>query len=99
MDIGNSKPGQTPLWPVSRSPLWPRRQPAKTNMTGAVSLTRNITINSVQISDDSDCYVIAELGHNHQGQVETAKALIKAAHDCGVQAVKLQKRDNRSLYT
>jgi sialic acid synthase len=62
-------------------------------------LSRNISIDSVQISDDSNCYVIAELGHNHQGQVETAKALIKAAHECGAQAVKLQKRDNRSLYT
>ena len=62
-------------------------------------MTRSISINSVDISDDSDCYVIAELGHNHQGQVEIAKALIKAAHECGAQAVKLQKRDNRSLYT
>jgi sialic acid synthase len=62
-------------------------------------LSRSIEIDSVAINDDSDCYVIAELGHNHQGQVETAKALIKAAHECGAQAVKLQKRDNRSLYT
>jgi sialic acid synthase len=62
-------------------------------------LNRSIEIDSVTINDDSDCYVIAELGHNHQGQVETAKALIKAAHECGAQAVKLQKRDNRSLYT
>jgi N-acetylneuraminate synthase/sialic acid synthase len=62
-------------------------------------LSRRISIDSSEISDDSDCYVIAELGHNHQGQVDTAKALIKAAHDCGVNAVKFQKRDNRSLYT
>ena len=62
-------------------------------------MSRGITIDAVPISDDTNCYVIAELGHNHQGQVEMAKALIKAAHDCGAQAVKLQKRDNRSLYT
>jgi N-acetylneuraminate synthase/sialic acid synthase len=62
-------------------------------------LSRGLTIDSVRISDESDCYVIAEIGHNHQGQVEIAKALITAAHECGVNAVKLQKRDNRRLYT
>jgi N-acetylneuraminate synthase/sialic acid synthase len=42
---------------------------------------------------------VAEIGHNHQGDVEKAKALIHAAKECGVDAVKLQKRDNRRLYT
>ena len=46
-----------------------------------------------------DCYVIAELGHNHQGSLEKARQLIHAAADCGVDAVKVQKRDNRSLFT
>jgi N-acetylneuraminate synthase/sialic acid synthase len=43
--------------------------------------------------------VIAEVGHNHQGSVEQAKALFKAAQEAGASAVKLQKRDNRGLYT
>jgi N-acetylneuraminate synthase/sialic acid synthase len=43
--------------------------------------------------------VIAEIGHNHQGDVEKAKALIRAAKECGVDAVKFQKRDNRRLFT
>jgi N-acetylneuraminate synthase/sialic acid synthase len=43
--------------------------------------------------------VIAEIGHNHQGNMETAKELFRAAKECGVNAVKLQKRDNRALYT
>lgn len=30
-------------------------------------------IDSVVIHDDSDCYVIAEIGHNHQGNLEMAK--------------------------
>lgn len=51
------------------------------------------------ISDDSDCFVIAEIGHNHQGDLDTAKALFRAAKECGVDAVKLQKRHNRHLYT
>jgi sialic acid synthase len=51
------------------------------------------------ISRDGAAYVVAEIGHNHQGDVEHAKALVRAAKSCGVDAVKLQKRDNRSLYT
>lgn len=49
--------------------------------------------------DGPDCYVIAEIGHNHQGDVEKAKDMFRTAKECGVNAVKLQKRDNRSLYT
>ena len=60
---------------------------------------RSITIDGVSIGDDSDCYVIAEIGHNHQGDVEKCRALFAAAKECGVDAVKLQKRQNRTLYT
>src|SRR5262245_29445436 len=60
---------------------------------------RSLTIDGRQIDDDSDCYVIAEFGHNHQGSVEQCKALFRAAVECGADAVKLQKRDNRRLYT
>jgi len=58
-----------------------------------------LTIDGVRISDDSDCYVIAEIGHNHQGDIEKCKALFRSAKEAGASAVKLQKRDNRSLYT
>ena len=60
---------------------------------------RELTIDGHRIADDSDCYVIAEIGHNHQGDLEKARQLFRSAHECGVQAVKLQKRDNRALYT
>jgi len=53
----------------------------------------------VEIGDGRECYVIAEVGQNHQGDVEQAKRLIDAAKECGVNAVKLQKRSNRTLYT
>jgi N-acetylneuraminate synthase/sialic acid synthase len=62
-------------------------------------MTRTIIIDSFTISDDSDCYVIAEIGHNHQGSLDKAKQLFKAAAECGVNAVKLQKRDNKTLFT
>src|SRR5919199_5780032 len=60
---------------------------------------RRLTVDGFEIHDDSDCYVVAEIGHNHQGDVEKAKQLIHAAKDCGADAVKLQKRSNRALYT
>lgn len=62
-------------------------------------MDRSLTIAGRRVDDESDCFVIAEIGHNHQGDVEKAKQLIEAAHRCGVDAVKLQKRDNRRLYT
>src|SRR3954451_4002063 len=49
--------------------------------------------------DSSRCYVIAEIGHNHQGDLKKAKDFFRSAKECGVNAVKLQKRDNRTLYT
>lgn len=49
--------------------------------------------------DGADCYVIAEIGHNHQGDLNKAKEFFRSAKECGVNAVKLQKRDNRTLYT
>lgn len=60
---------------------------------------RALTIDGRRIADDTRCFVIAEIGHNHQGSVERAQQLLVAARDCGVDAVKLQKRDNRALFT
>jgi sialic acid synthase len=60
---------------------------------------RRLVIDNFEIGDDQPCYVVAEVGHNHQGDVEQAKRLVDAAKDCGVNAVKLQKRSNRELYT
>ena len=60
---------------------------------------RELTIAGRRISDDDPCYVISELGHNHGGSIETAVAMIKAAAQCGADSVKLQKRDNATLYS
>jgi sialic acid synthase len=62
-------------------------------------MIRELTIDGERVADDTDCYVIAEIGHNHQGDLDKARQLFVRAKECGVQAVKLQKRDNRSLYT
>ena len=60
---------------------------------------RKLSLDGKVVEDSSDCYVIAEIGHNHQGKIETAKEMFRVAKECGADAVKLQKRDNRSLFT
>jgi N-acetylneuraminate synthase/sialic acid synthase len=60
---------------------------------------RKLNINGKAIQEFGHAYVIAEIGHNHQGDLATAKKMFRVAKECGADAVKLQKRDNRSLYT
>jgi N-acetylneuraminate synthase/sialic acid synthase len=60
---------------------------------------RRLLIDGKAIDDTTDCYTIAEIGHNHQGKLKTCMEMFKVARDCGADAVKLQKRDNRCLYT
>jgi N-acetylneuraminate synthase/sialic acid synthase len=62
-------------------------------------MPRELVIGPNRIADDTDCYVIAEVGHNHQGELGKAMEMLRHAHECGAQAVKLQKRDNRTLFT
>ncbi len=42
--------------------------------------------------------IIAEIGINHNGDLELAKKLISAAYNCGVDLVKFQKRDINLVY-
>ena len=39
---------------------------------------RELTIDGRRIADDTACFVIAEIGHNHQGRVEKARELFVA---------------------
>ena len=43
-------------------------------------------------------YLIAEIGINHNGDINIAKQLIKSAKDCGFDAVKFQKRTINIVY-
>ena len=73
--------------------------PTATPSATLEAMARELTIDGTRIADDSDCWVIAEIGHNHQGSLEKCKELFAEAARCGANAVKLQKRDNRALYT
>ena len=44
-------------------------------------------------------FFIAEIGINHNGDIETTKKLIDMAVETGCQAVKFQKRDIDVVYT
>lgn len=45
-----------------------------------------------EVGEAKPCYIIAEIGINHNGSLETAKKLIDAAVEAKVDAVKFQKR-------
>ena len=55
-------------------------------------MTREIKIGNRWVGDGHPTYVIAEVGINHNGDVQVAKDLIKAASEAHVDAVKFQKR-------
>lgn len=44
-------------------------------------------------------FIIAEIGINHNGDIETCKKLMKVASDAGCDAVKFQKRNINKVYT
>lgn len=44
-------------------------------------------------------YVIAEIGINHNGDIDLAERMIHAAKECGAEAVKFQKRTVDIVYT
>ena len=73
------------------------QQPDRTAFSRTDGAT--LQIDGTPVGDATECYVIAEIGHNHQGSVEQAKELFQKAHECGANAVKLQKRHNPTLYT
>ncbi len=62
-------------------------------------MSNTITINDAVIGDNQPAYVIAEIGINHNGEVEQAKRLIHVAVAAGCNAVKFQKRTVDVVYT
>ena len=57
------------------------------------------TIGNRVIENGLPCYIIAEIGINHNGDLEIAKRLINVAKAAGCDAVKFQKRTIDVVYT
>ena len=57
-----------------------------------------IDIGSKRISKEDPAFIIAEIGNNHQGDIRLAKKLVDLAISAGVDCVKFQMRDLKSLY-
>lgn len=58
-----------------------------------------VQIGDALVGDGQPCFVVAEIGINHNGSVETAKRLIDAAALAGCNAVKFQKRTVEVVYS
>ncbi|HEY3885172.1 MAG TPA: N-acetylneuraminate synthase family protein [Vicinamibacterales bacterium] len=58
-----------------------------------------VKIGSRLVGDRQPCYVIAEIGINHNGDIDQAKRLISVAVAAGCDAVKFQKRTIEVVYS
>ncbi len=59
----------------------------------------SIEIEGREVSDRVPAFIIAEIGNNHQGDIELAKQLVDYAIEAGADCAKFQMRDTSSLYT
>ncbi len=55
-------------------------------------MAREVQVGTRKVGDRHPVYVIAEIGINHNGDVDVAKRMVDAAVHAGADAVKLQKR-------
>ena len=58
-----------------------------------------VKIGNTLVGEGEPCYVVAEIGINHNGSVETAKKIIEVSAGAGCNAVKFQKRTVDVVYT
>ena len=62
-------------------------------------MQKTITIKNKKVGDGFPCFIIAEIGINHNGSLELAKKMIDIAVTTGCDAVKFQKRTIDVVYT
>jgi len=58
-----------------------------------------INIGGIPVGEGHPCFVIAEIGINHNGDIELAKKLIDVAEAAGCNAIKFQKRTVNVVYS
>lgn len=64
----------------------------------ALNSSESLRIGRHTISAENPAFVIAEIGNNHQGDVDLAKRLVDLAVEADADAVKFQLRDMDALY-
>ena len=62
-------------------------------------MARTVRIGNQWVGDGEPCFIVAEIGINHNGDLDTARKLISAALLAGCDAVKFQKRTIDVVYT
>jgi len=68
-------------------------------MSQAGSVKPQVRIGTKTVGEGCPCYVIAEIGINHNGDIDVAKRLISIAIGAGCDAVKFQKRTIEVVYS
>ena len=64
----------------------------------AISQNLGVEIGGHIISEDTPCFVIAEVGNNHNGDIKLAKQLVDLAIESGADCVKFQMRNIKELF-
>ena len=62
-------------------------------------MNKTVKIKNITVGDNKPCFIVAEIGINHNGDIEIAKKLINVAHFFVFYAVKFQKRTVDKVYT
>lgn len=60
---------------------------------------RTVNLGGKLVGEGQPCFIVAEIGINHNGDLDIARRLIDAAVDAGCDAVKFQKRTVDVVYT
>ena len=60
---------------------------------------KEIKIGGIPVGEGQPCFIVAEIGINHNGDIELTKKLIDVAEAAGCNAVKFQKRTVDVVYT
>ena len=64
----------------------------------AINRASELRIGDHRIGENQLSFIIAEIGNNHQGDLELGRRLVDAAADAGADCVKFQLRDMDALY-
>jgi N-acetylneuraminate synthase len=72
---------------------------SKNEAPRGVLLMSTVKVGGKLVGEDQPCFIVAEIGINHNGDIDLAKRLISVAVAAGCDAVKFQKRTVEVVYT